>query len=113
MPDSILLYSGCLYLNFAPSHLYNLHVARSQTSIFPRLSDSFAARHALRMHQLELAKSLTDRLQAFKGNLSPAEAPVVPDCTEETDNTIEEGPILDTSELPKAVADFADFEVRV
>lgn len=63
------------------------------------------------MHQLDLAKALTDRLQALKGSPSPDEAQVIPNSTEETaENTVEAGPILDIAELPKAAV---DFEVRV
>lgn len=84
-----------------------------QSAVFPRLSDSFAARHAIRMHQLELAKELTTRLEVLKNNIAPAEPVLLTDEKPgelDGDTTVTPvDPILDITELPKRKT---DYEVR-
>lgn len=81
-----------------------------QSAVFPRLSDSFAARHAIRMHQLELAKELTTRLEVLKNNIAPAEPVLSMDekASElDGDTTVAHvDPILDIAELPKRKTDY-------
>ena len=79
-----------------------------QSSVYPRLSDSFAARHGLRTHQSELAKTLTHQLLELKQHTSGLRNAEAPEPIEQ--ETKNEDPLLDHTET-KEQSGPLDFEV--